>query len=54
MSKNPIMTFPIKKTISTELFIDRKHVLFINKGQINGIDPTSGREVKKLAQMPKI
>jgi len=28
---NPIMTFPIKKRICTELFIDGKHEQFIHK-----------------------
>jgi len=31
---NPIMTFPIKKRINSELFIDGKYELYIQKGQI--------------------
>jgi len=31
---NPIVTFPIKKRINTELFIDGKHELYVNKRQI--------------------
>jgi len=31
---NPIMTFPIKKRINTELFINGKYELYINKGKI--------------------
>jgi len=31
---NPIMSFPIKKRINTELFIDGKYELYVNKGQI--------------------
>jgi len=28
---NPMMTFPIKKRINTDLFIDGKHELYIHK-----------------------
>jgi len=31
---NPIMTFPIKKIINTELFIDRKYELYMHKGWV--------------------
>jgi len=31
---NPIVTFPIKKRINTELFIDWKHELYIHKRRI--------------------
>jgi len=32
MSGNPIMTFPIKKRINTELFIGGKQKLYTQKG----------------------
>jgi len=32
--QNPIMTFPIKKRINTELFIDEKHELYKHKRRI--------------------
>jgi len=31
MSKNPVMAFPIKKRINTELFIERKQGFYIQK-----------------------
>jgi len=40
--ENPVMAFPIKKRINTELFIDRKATLYIltggneNEGQREG------------------
>jgi len=32
--QNPVVTFPIKKRINTELFIDGKHELYIHKRRI--------------------
>jgi len=32
--QSPIMTFPIKKRINTELFIDGKHELYIHERRI--------------------
>jgi len=37
ISKIPVMTFPIKKRINTELFIDRKQELHIQKGDQENI-----------------
>jgi len=34
MSENPMETFPIKKRINTELFIDGKQGLYIQKARI--------------------
>jgi len=34
MCENPAMTFPIKKRISTEMFIDRTAALYIEESQI--------------------
>jgi len=31
-AKNPVIPFPIKKRINTELFIDRKQGLYVQKG----------------------
>jgi len=52
--QNPIMTFPIKKRISTDLFIDRKHELYIHKGRIKEIDRTSGRGATEIGSDAKI
>jgi len=49
---NPIMTFPIKKRIDTELFFDGKLELYIHKRRIYKIDRNSESDVEKLAQMP--
>jgi len=40
MSENPVMTFPIKKTINTELFIHGRAELYIQK---NGASQLSGK-----------
>jgi len=48
MSKNPIMTFLIKKRNSGELFIEKKHELYMHKGRIKEIDRTPGREARKI------
>jgi len=46
--ENPIMTFPIKKTINTELFVDGKEKLYIHKGRIKEVDRTSEREETEM------
>jgi len=53
MSKNQIMTFPIKKRISAVLFIDRKHELYVHQGRIKKIDRTSGREATEIGSDAK-
>jgi len=42
------MTFPINKRKNTELYIDRKHELYIHKGRIKEIDWTSLREATEI------
>jgi len=42
---NPKVTFPIKKRINTELFIDGKHELYIHKRWIK--NPDLLKRVKK-------
>jgi len=42
------MTLSIEKRISTELFIDREHELYVHKGQIEEIDQTSEREAMEI------
>jgi len=49
-AENPILNFPIKKRIKTELFIDGKQELYMHKGRIK----TSGREVTEIGSDAKI
>jgi len=55
ISRNPIITIPIKKRISTEVLIYGKWELYIHKGPIKNDWRTSEREVDESGhQMPKI
>jgi len=38
MSENPVMSFPIKKRINTELFIDRNAELYIQEWEPNFLE----------------
>jgi len=40
--ENPVMTFPIKKRIETEIFIGRNAALFIQNGGIKDMNKREG------------
>jgi len=37
MHENPVMTFPIRKRIKTELFIDRTSALYLGETRISNV-----------------
>jgi len=45
MCENPVMTYPTRKRISTELLIDRTAALYIGETQIRGITYMSSQIV---------
>jgi len=52
MSENPLMTSPIKKRINTELFINERAELYIQKSELDFLAKL--KRVKMLAPKPTL